>query len=70
MTSFDSIIDFLKERGLRLVTAEACIAGLITGLLANTSGCGSVMEMCFVVYSERAKNRCLGVDLQTMKRLG
>lgn len=70
MTDFSSVIKFLCERGHKLVTAESCTAGMITSLLAGTPGCGAVLEIGYVVYSEEAKNRCLGVDLQTMKAFG
>lgn len=70
MSAFESIIHFLTERNLQLVTAESCTAGLVTSMVANVPGCGAVMEMGFVVYSERAKNLCLGVSLQTIKTFG
>lgn len=70
MSDFSSIIKFLCEREHKLVTAESCTAGMITSLLATTPGCGAVLEVGYVVYSERAKHHCLGVDLQTMKACG
>ncbi|MEN0036702.1 MAG: CinA family protein [Cellvibrio sp.] len=70
MADFSSIIKFLSEREYKLVTAESCTAGMVTSLLATTPGCGAVLEIGYVVYSEKAKHYCLGVDLQTMDAFG
>lgn len=70
MTDFTPIINFLADREHKLVTAESCTAGTITSLLATTPGCGAVLEVGYVVYSESAKHHCLGVDLQTIKAFG
>jgi PncC family amidohydrolase len=43
---------------------------MVTSLLANVPGCGSILEMGYVVYTEHAKHSCLGVDLQTMTLFG
>lgn len=70
MQRIEEVIKFLENRKLQLVAAESCTAGLLTSLLANVSGCGSVFEMGYVVYSERAKYSCLGVDPKTIKTFG
>lgn len=70
MTSIKRIVDYLCKKNLSVVTAESCTAGMVTSLLADISGCGSVLELGYVVYTEHAKHHCLGVDLQTMKLFG
>jgi len=68
--SLERVVNYLCERNLSIVTAESCTAGMVTSLLANIPGCGSILEMGYVVYTEHAKHYCLGVDLQTIKLFG
>jgi len=68
--SLENIIDFLCKRKLTLVTAESCTAGMVTSLLADVPGCGAILDMGYVVYTEHAKHYCLGVNLQTMNIFG
>ncbi|GGY78920.1 competence damage-inducible protein A [Cellvibrio zantedeschiae] len=70
MNSIEDVIDFLCEHRLMLTTAESCTAGMVTSLLADVPGCGSVLDTGFVVYTEHAKNHCLDVNLQTIKTFG
>lgn len=70
MHQVESVIDFLCEHKLRLVTAESCTAGMVTSILADVPGCGAVLDVGYVVYTENAKNICLGVARQTMKLFG
>lgn len=70
MHPVEKIINFLCERKLRLAIAESCTAGMAASMLADFPGCGSVLEIGYVVYTEAAKNRCLGVSYQTIKRFG
>jgi len=70
VNSIEDVITFLCEKKISLVTAESCTAGMVTSLLANVPGCGSILEIGYVVYTEHAKQECLGVDLQTMRLFG
>jgi nicotinamide-nucleotide amidase len=70
VNSIESVINFLCERRLHLATAESCTAGMVTSLLADMPGCGSVLEIGYVVYTEHAKHSCLGVNFETMKSFG
>ncbi|MBT2298426.1 CinA family protein [Pseudomonas fluorescens] len=62
MTVACSLVDYLREHGLRLTTAESCTAGKIVTLLAEVPGSGSLIESGYVVYSPEAKQRLLGVN--------
>jgi nicotinamide-nucleotide amidase len=70
MYPIESVINFLREHKLQLVTAESCTSGMVTSLLADIPGCGAVLDAGYVVYTENAKNACLGVTRQTMKLFG
>ncbi len=55
------LLDDLRRRGLKLVTAESCTGGLITALMTEIPGSSDVLERGFVTYSNDAKIEVLGV---------
>ena len=59
-------VDYLKQHGIVVVTAESCTAGLIASRLAAAPGAGLVLECAFVVYDPKAKRRCLGVPAEVL----
>lgn len=63
-----SVLRYLQDNKLRLVTAESCTAGMIASTLADEPGSGSWLDCAFVTYSEEAKMRCLGVNPATIER--
>jgi nicotinamide-nucleotide amidase len=64
------IVDELKSRGLTVVTAESCTAGLVSAALSLAEGAGDVLHGSFVVYSKANKAMALGVDAQLLAREG
>ncbi|KTC68197.1 CinA-like competence damage protein [Legionella birminghamensis] len=67
MKSGQIVIDFLKNKGLILVTAESCTAGQILSILGKIEGCGECLELGYVVYSEKAKKDVLHVRQETIE---
>lgn len=63
-----SVLRYMQENRLKLVTAESCTAGLIASTLAETPGSASWLECSFVTYSPEAKISCLGVNKETIER--
>lgn len=66
--NLQSVLRYMQENRLKLVTAESCTAGLIASTLAETPGSASWLECSFVTYSPEAKMSCLGVHRQTIDR--
>jgi PncC family amidohydrolase len=66
--NLQSVVRYLDENHLRLVTAESCTAGLIASTLAEVPGTGSWLECAFVTYSPEAKISCLDVKQGTIDR--
>jgi len=54
-----ALLDTLRGRDLKLVTAESCTGGLITALLTEIAGSSDVVERGFVTYSNAAKSELL-----------
>lgn len=55
------LLDDAQSRRLRIVTAESCTGGLLSGLLVEIPGSSKVFERGFVTYSNKAKEEVLGV---------
>lgn len=68
MTDIDTTAIYLRRHGLTLATAESCTAGLIASTLAEVPGAGGLLTCAFVVYSPEAKQRCLGVSEEILRR--
>jgi nicotinamide-nucleotide amidase len=64
----ESVLRYLGDNNLKVVTAESCTAGLIASTLAEIPGCGPVLECAFVTYSVEAKAGILGVNRDTVDR--
>jgi nicotinamide-nucleotide amidase len=64
--NLESVLRYLDEHQLKLVTAESCTAGLTASTLAEIPGCGSTLECAFVTYSATAKVGVLGVKQETI----
>ncbi|KTD24673.1 CinA family protein [Legionella maceachernii] len=62
------LISYLKTHQLKLSTAESCTAGYIINSLSKISNSGEVLDAGFVVYSEEAKVKVLGVRQKTIKQ--
>lgn len=64
------VFDLLRKRKQTLVLAESCTGGLIAKYITDLPGSSSVLWGGFVVYSNDAKIRSLGVREETLLRSG
>jgi nicotinamide-nucleotide amidase len=64
------VVDRLRERGLSVVTAESCTAGLISAVLTHIPGVGECFQGAFVAYSKEHKVAALGVDEALLREKG
>jgi len=60
----------LKQRGLKLATAESCTGGGLSYWLTSVPGSSDWFERGFVTYSNAAKIEMLGVNGQTIDTVG
>jgi nicotinamide-nucleotide amidase len=58
----------LKNKGLVLVTAESCTAGLIASTVADTAGSSAWLDGGFIVYTPEMKNKLLQVSLKSIEQ--
>lgn len=62
------LIDYIKEQGLILATAESCTAGEIMSTIAHYGNCGDCLYIGFVVYNSDAKKKLLHVKAETIQQ--
>ncbi len=61
------LIDLLKEKKLKVATAESCTGGLISKLITDIPGASSVFECGVCSYSNFTKEKILLVSKKTLK---
>ena len=64
------IAPLLKERHLKVATAESCTGGLIGHIITDVPGSSEYYEGGIISYSNEMKMRFLGVREQTLKEYG
>ena len=64
------LLDFFRQAGMRIATAESCTGGLIGALLTDFAGSSDVVERGFITYSDQAKIDLLGVEAGLIARDG
>ena len=60
----------LKEKQLKLATAESCTGGLIAAMITSIAGSSEIFDRGFVTYSNQAKMDMLGVQPHTLEKYG
>lgn len=66
----EKIISFLTDKKMTVTTAESCTGGMVASRLINISGASSVYNEGFVTYSNKAKEKYLGVNADTLSKFG
>ena len=56
--------------GLRIATAESCTGGALAALLTDVEGVSHVFEPGYAVYSNEAKQDCLGIPPEMIALYG
>ena len=69
-TAAAALLDTLRQKKLRLVTAESCTGGLIAGVLTEIAGSSDVLDRGYVTYSNEAKADCIGVPTALIESHG
>jgi len=58
----------LRKKKLTLAIAESCTGGLISNLITDASGSSDYFKLGIVAYSNRAKEKILGVSFRQRER--
>lgn len=63
-------VGLLREKGMRLATAESCTAGLLSSRITEVPGSSEVFEMGVTAYANRIKIEALGVSSELLQKNG
>ena len=66
----ERLVEKLKEKNLRIATAESCTGGLVSSYITAVPGSSAVFELGIASYSCRVKSEVLGVEKNTLDTLG
>ena len=66
----NKISSILKEKKLKIATAESCTGGLIAHTLTNISGSSEYFDRGIVSYSNRAKKELIDVPEKILEKYG
>lgn len=64
------LVTLLKDKNLKIATAESCTGGMVSCYITSVSGASQVLELGITSYSNRIKNKILNVNTQTLDTLG
>ena len=62
------VVKRLAARGLTVIAAESCTAGLIAATLSVVDGAGKILHGSFVTYTKQAKSQALGIPMKILKK--
>lgn len=66
----EMLVDALKEKGLKIATAESCTGGLISKMITDVSGASSVFDCGVCSYANNIKAKVLGVSAEDLAEKG
>ena len=64
------VVKYLSEHKKKIALAESCTGGMISQCLTAVSGASEVYELGVCSYSNRIKNKLLGVKTDTLASYG
>lgn len=64
------LVELLKEKGLKIASAESCTGGLFAKLITDVPGSSAVLDESYVTYANEAKTKILGVKKETLEKYG
>ncbi len=64
----ETVVRMLQEMNVRIAVAESCTGGLMASRITSVSGASHIFELGFASYSDRAKERALGVDAAIVRK--
>jgi len=67
-TNKERLVGVLKQKGYHVSTAESCTGGLIAANIIDISGASDIFEEGYITYSDRVKEKVLGVSAETIAR--
>lgn len=64
------VVRLLKEKGLKITSAESCTSGLFPAAITDVAGASEVLSSAYITYSNESKIKELGVPAELIDRYG
>lgn len=64
------VVELLKEKKLKVATAESCTAGMLSSMITEVAGSSSVFDFGISAYANRIKINVLGVPESVIEKYG
>lgn len=64
------VVRILKEKGLKITSAESCTGGLFAAAITDVPGASDVLSSAYVTYSAQSKIEDIGVPAELIDRYG
>jgi len=64
------VVEMLKDKKLKIATAESCTAGMLSSMITEVSGSSEIFEFGISAYANRVKVNALGVPEEIIARHG
>ena len=64
----ENLVNILREKNLKIATAESCTGGLLSEMITDVSGASNVFECGVCSYSNEIKISVLGVKKETIDK--
>lgn len=66
----EAVIEMLKEKHMKVATAESCTGGLIAKRITDVPGASEVFDCGIISYANEIKHRVLGVSEDDLNKYG
>ena len=70
LKSCEELVALLKQKELKIATAESCTGGMLSTYITAVAGASKVFELGVTSYSNQIKNTILKVDDKTLTEHG
>lgn len=70
MTSVEQLVSILIDKKISISAAESCTGGMFISKLIDCPGTSEIIGASFVTYSDSAKIKIVGVNVETINEFG
>ncbi len=65
-----AVVELLKEKNMKIATAESCTAGLLSSLITEVPGSSQIFDFGVSAYANHIKTSALGVPASIIEKYG
>ncbi len=65
-----TVVELLKEKNLKIATAESCTAGILSAMITEVAGSSQIFDFGISAYANHIKTNALGVPQSVIEKHG